>query len=342
MQVPPRPEIETQRLHALGKSLMMNSERDPRFDRIVKLASRIFATPVAFVSLISDDSQWFKATVGLELTSTPRTVSFCGHAVAARQPLIVTDAGKDPRFFDNPLVLGPPFLRFYAGYPLFFDNQAIGTLCISADKPRSFDEEDLETLASLAAWAENEVRLHVLTHRHQELMSKLDQARQEALTDPLTGAWTRRIIDEQLARDLARHQAAGQESSVLLVDMDHFKAVNDQFGHDVGDAVLIELVQRMNHSLRPNDLVIRLGGDEFLVYLGACSAEDAEKLAERLLEAARSQAYVSPQGQSLPLGLTIGVGTANHLDMEQLMALADDALYDGKAAGRGCWASRRG
>ncbi|EKE67929.1 sensor domain-containing diguanylate cyclase [Gallaecimonas xiamenensis] len=337
----PIPSNDEQRLAALDRSGLLRSRPDPRFDRVARLAKRLFKSNTALISLVAKDEQWFKAKDGLEAQALPRKTSFCGHAVAQSAPLIVKDTKDDPRFFDNPLVTGHPFIRFYAGYPVYFEGQVLGTLCVFADKPRAFSDEDMDTLASLASWVENEIRLSAMAHRHLDLQLQLDNARRDALTDPMTGAWTRRLLTEQLAPEINRRRHDSLVTSLMLVDVDRFKQINDEHGHDVGDAVLVEIVARLNHLLRSSDIVVRLGGDEFLVYLGGCPEAEAQHLAKRVLDGVMAEPCLLPDGTLLPLSLSIGVASSNDLDLDALTALADDALYDSKKGGRGRWSARQ-
>ncbi|WP_417357289.1 diguanylate cyclase [Gallaecimonas pentaromativorans] len=341
MLAPVVPSNEPERLASLERSGLLKSGEDPRFTRIVSLAAKMFKVPTALISLVTEDEQRFKAKEGLNVGATPRNLSFCGHVVARAAPMVVEDATQDARFFDNPLVTGPPDIRFYAGHPIYFEGQILGTLCLISPQTRRFSEEDAETLASLASWVENEVRLNAITQERNQLSGELEVAHRQAMTDHLTGAWTRRILPTQVASDVSRRTAVHQASTAVAVDLDCFKGINDELGHDVGDAVLVELVARLGHNLRSNDLVIRLGGDEFLLYLGSCPLEEAEKLAARLLDAICLQPVVINDELSVPISISLGIGSSNQLELDALIALADDALYDSKRKGRRCYSSRQ-
>lgn len=119
---------------------LVDTPAEHYLDALVELARETFGVKTVLISLIDHDRQWFKARIGLDAEQTPRDLSFCGHAILASEPLMVTDASRDPRFHDNPLVTGPPFIRFYAGEPLHASNgQAIGTLCLIDPSPRLLD-----------------------------------------------------------------------------------------------------------------------------------------------------------------------------------------------------------
>jgi PAS domain S-box-containing protein len=144
MLPPPYPPDELERLRDLRRLEILQTDPEPEFDRIARLAAAVGKTPIALISLIDEHRQWFKAHVGLELDETPREISFCGHAIAQQQPFVVLDALRDDRFSDNPLVTGDPNIRFYVGTPLKRGNgSAFGTLCIVDTEPRAEFAEDL-------------------------------------------------------------------------------------------------------------------------------------------------------------------------------------------------------
>ncbi|MGO4377233.1 GAF domain-containing protein [Pseudoduganella sp. RAF53_2] len=147
----PTPENEAGRIAALYAALLLDTPREERFDKIVEFAAREFDVPIALISLIDSDRQWFKAAVGLgEVCQTGRDISFCGHAIMRNDIMVIPDALQDPRFADNPLVTDWPHIRFYAGAPLIQrDDYALGTLCVIDTKPRQFDDVELAILSTL-------------------------------------------------------------------------------------------------------------------------------------------------------------------------------------------------
>jgi GAF domain-containing protein len=147
----PVPPNEAERIAALYSLLILDTPPELRFDKIVEFAAREFDAPIALITLVDQDRQWFKSSVGMgEVCETARDISFCGHAILRGDILVVPDALQDPRFADNPLVIGPPQLRFYAGAPLLMPNgYALGTLCVIDTRPRDFDQTDLAILSTL-------------------------------------------------------------------------------------------------------------------------------------------------------------------------------------------------
>ncbi len=155
------PSNELERLRALDAEQILDTDPEPGFDTITELAASMFDVPIVLVSLVASDRQWFKSRVGLDACETTRDVSFCAHAVADRESLVVEDATKDDRFFDNPLVTGDPEIRFYAGVLIHGDDPEMpyGTLCLIDRKPRSFPARELEMLKQLGQQVEAQLGL---------------------------------------------------------------------------------------------------------------------------------------------------------------------------------------
>jgi hypothetical protein len=148
---------EEQRLAALHGLGILDTPADERFDRITRLAASIFNAPMALVSLVDRDRQWFKSVRGLDVSETSRETSFCAHAISSRRVLVIPDTFQDPRFADNPLVTHSPRIRFYAGCPIFVGAHCVGTVCVLDDRPRQIDAEAISLLHDLAVLAELEL-----------------------------------------------------------------------------------------------------------------------------------------------------------------------------------------
>jgi PAS domain S-box-containing protein len=163
MKVAPRPVDEDERLAELHSLNILDTPSEERFDRITRLALRIFDVPIALVSLVDGNRQWFKSCQGLLVSETPRGISFCGHAIIGEDVFLVEDARLDPRFSDNPLVTDDPHVTFYAGQPVRGpQGHKLGTLCIIDHRPRHMNPKDLQALRDLAAWVENELSVSQL------------------------------------------------------------------------------------------------------------------------------------------------------------------------------------
>lgn len=159
MQAPAKPSNEAERIAALRELLILDTDPEERFDTITRYASSQFAVPIALVSLIDTDRQWFKSRCGLDASETSREISFCGHAILAPDIFEIPDATADPRFADNPLVTGAPFIRFYAGAPLALSaDLRVGTLCLISPQPKRLDPWERDHLRALARLVAEELR----------------------------------------------------------------------------------------------------------------------------------------------------------------------------------------
>ena len=256
---PPVSDNESTRLQSLQDLNILDTPAEERFDRLTRLAKRMFDVPIALVSLVDENRQWFKSSAGLDATETARDISFCGHTILQDGILLITDATKDERFADNPLVIKDPRIRFYAGCPLrHIDGSKLGTLCIIDRKPRDFDDDDLQSLKDLAELAEREL-----------------MAVQMATLDELTKISNRRGFMTLAQKALNLCYRTKMPAALVFFDLDGFKAINDQFGHAEGDRALIIFGQTMQAVFRDSDVFARLGGDEFVVLLTQAEAKTA-------------------------------------------------------------------
>lgn len=310
---------EALRLATLDRTHLLDTPEEEAFDRITRVASQVMATPIALISLVDADRQWFKSRVGLALCETPRESSLCSHAIRADEPLVIPDARLDLRFADNPLVVGAPFIRFYAGVPLRMGNgHSIGTLCTIDTRPRRPSGAQMAALADLARMAVDGIEL-----------------RQLASTDSLTGALSRRGLDHRLDAEVARARRYGRALSVVLLDLDHFKHINDQHGHGAGDLVLHTVAETCRASLRSVDILGRLGGEEFVVVLPETQGKEAQRWAERLRQAIALRDIIH-NGTRLQVTASLGVSMLGQGERtaSRLLNRADAAMYRAKSLGR--------
>lgn len=331
MIVAPLPSNERDRLEALYAYQVLDTESEEVFDEIVRLAARLTSSPIALISLVDQERQWFKSRHGLEAPETHRDLAFCAHAILdPSSPLSVPDALNDPRFATNPLVTGAPDIRAYLGVPLVTPGgQAIGTLCVIDRAPRAHTAEQVEIVSTLAR----------AVVANLELRLALRRANDVAHIDPLTGLLNRRAAAGRLEDALNRQRAL----AVVAIDLDHFKEANDASGHAAGDALLVAAAERLRAAVRESDIVARLGGDEFAVFLIGVSDKDlAAQVADRINVALHQPVRFA--GRHLRLGATLGVAIAP-VDADQpelLLRTADEALLEAKRNRRGTigWASR--
>ena len=174
---------ETARLAALRKYRILDTEPERAFDDLALLASHICGTPIALITLVDADRQWFKARTGTSLTETSRAISFCSHAIEQRGLFIVPDAREDDRFRDNPLVTGGPSVRFYAGAPLRTrDGYALGTLCVIDCIPRTLTDGQREALDALRRQVEAQLELRRNLHELKTALAARDKAEANVVT----------------------------------------------------------------------------------------------------------------------------------------------------------------
>jgi diguanylate cyclase (GGDEF)-like protein len=313
----PKLTDEAGRLAALDRYCVLDTGPEAGFEKITALVQAVLNVPICAVSLVARERQWFKSIQGLDATETPRSVAFCSHTIMTRDPLVVPDATLDPRFTKNPLVTDAPGIRSYAGVPLRSpEGYNLGALCAIDTKPRDFAPSQIEILSNFAALVVDELELRTIAHK-----------------DFLTGAMTRRAFVEATEKEIARLKRYGHRSALLMFDIDHFKRVNDDFGHPAGDQVLKVVAACGEASLRPTDIFGRLGGEEFAIVLSETSLPDAVAVAERIRHAVSQLTF-----EAMPqLSITASFGVASLEDdqtLEQWMAAADAALYRAKRSGR--------
>lgn len=308
------------------------------FDRITRTAKRIFDTPIALLTLVDEEHQWFKSCMGLQIRQTPRDISFCGHAILGDQPFVVEDARADPRFADNPLVTGEPGIRFYAGRPVRnHENRVVGTLCIIDRRPRKMGAEERQMLDELGYWVETVFKWKASNKCYMNLLVELGVANQRSLVDPLLDIWNRRGILEVLDTEINHALREQTALSIMMIDVDCFKSINDTHGHQAGDLVLQEIVHLIRRSFRPYDAIGRYGGEEFLVILPGTDVEAGIALAER----ARAQVedgWLLAGRDNLCCTVSIGVTSVDfdqrQMSRDALIAEADRALLEAKRSGR--------
>ena len=347
----PIPENETSRLKALDEYKVMDTLPEQAYDNFTKLASIICNTPIALITLLDEERQWFKSRIGLERTEIPREDAICNYAII--QPdsiLIVADIAKDARFGGNSLVTQEPNVRFYAGIPLVTSNgEALGTICVMDTKPREITQEQLHILKVLAneVMGQFELRRSIATleksvlkqeeyiDQLQEYQRELERVRAEfesqSLTDPLTGVSNRRAFDIRFEEEFLRAKRYKASCSLIMIDIDHFKQYNDTFGHAAGDEALKVVAALLKADVRIHDTVARYGGEEFAIILPNTDIKGAMVMGERFRRSIQRAVWKHKQ-------LTISVGVASLHEGTQkpadLLKESDDALYKAKENGR--------
>lgn len=488
--IAPIPLSETERLRRLEELNIIESLEEEEYNCLTKVVAAILDVPIAFLGFIDRDREWFKSQVGFDTPEIERDICFCSHAILGTEPMVVTDATKDPRFAHNPL-LSPDSLaiRFYVGVPILYKGEAVGALCGIDTKPRELTARQSEALKEVALVTMRmlDQRRAALKARQQEILTKaseehfravieslheglvvqdkdgrilvwnpsaerllgltgeqligrqsidprwraihpdgtdfpgsehpamvtlrtglpqenvkmgvhhpdgelvwlnintspvtfdengkaesvvcsffditrqleLEEQFEEQLTqisdksveleyqkselerlnsilqelatiDGLTGLKNHRTFQDSLKSELLRALRYESPLSLALLDVDHFKKFNDDFGHQAGDAVLKAVAKTLEQSVRTTDLVARYGGEEFVVLMPETGPEEAVGLCERLRRAI----------EALDLGFTnvtasFGISTASSgSTRSSLIQEADAAMYASKRAGR--------
>ncbi|MCJ2039090.1 EAL domain-containing protein [Methylobacterium sp. E-041] len=442
---------ESGRLAALDGYAILDTAPEREFDDIVQMAKRIFAIPIALVSFVAANRQFFKARIGMDVCQTDREGSFCTHAIRGYEVMVVPDATLDERFSSSPLVTSGPHIRFYAGAPLITpDGFVVGSFCILDSAPRiDFSNEHRETLEDLARLVMERLEARKLK------LAQLDSRKQfesiaavspdaiicangsnsilfwnkaaevifgytaaEAMGQPLTiivppplralheaglaravagqptklvgavvsvpacrrdgtefsielslshwieggehrfGAIARDITDRRRAEERLKHEAefdhltdianrkvlsermaeagcTGSAATLLLLDLDGFKDVNDSLGHAAGDEVLKTVAKRLVSEVGHAGLVSRLGGDEFAVFLTEIADPvAATSLCQRLI--AIIEEPIEVDERSVYVGASGGIAVTHGVAWEpnELLGDTDLALYRAKAEGK--------
>jgi diguanylate cyclase (GGDEF)-like protein len=315
----PLPPNEASRLACLAGYEILDTEPDEIFERTTRLASTMLKCPIALITFVDKDRQWFKSHLGLSDCETPRSDSFCAHAILSDEIFVVEDATKDERFRDNPLVVGDPKIRFYAGAPLITaDGHRLGTLCTIDRVPRTITQAEKDALRDLAAIVIIELEMRKLSS-----------------TDSLTKAYNRRYFMDLTRREIVRADRYKMPLSLLAIDIDNFKFFNNNHGHHAGDLALVHFVTEAQRVLRALDTVGRLGGDEFAVLLPNTDKAGAQLVAKKLCAVAADKKLKVGKSQ-LENRIRVGIAQFNPdgESMTDFLERGDRALYAAKRAGR--------
>lgn len=323
---------ELRRLAAVQKVRLLGTPAEERFDKITRLARRMFGVPMACLDIVGEKLAWLKSVQGFDGIEGLRKDSYCHHTVLDDGVCVIADARNDLRVHDSAFA---DTWVFYAGVPLHFDGERIGVLCIGDSNPRDFDMEHLNALCDLAALAERELQIAALSEAQIALALSNEELEMKARIDVLTHLWNRGAILEIMAAERSR-AAAGSTTAILMIDIDHFKLVNDTFGHPAGDEVLRIVAARLRAGVRPMDAVGRYGGEEFLAVLAETGVEGAALAGERICRAISGTPLQFGQHK---ISVTCSIGCADSCNsssegVNALLQRADRALYRAKLAGR--------
>lgn len=319
---------EQKRLAAVRSTKIFGSAAEERFDRITRIAQRLFSVDMAFIDLVGEDTIWVKSVQGMDIFEAEKRFGYCAITVQQEGVCLIEDARVDTRLVGNPYI---NYCIFYAGVPLKFSGENVGSLCISHTAPRSMTESELDDLRDLAVLVERELEIVAMFEIQTALTVANGELETRAVTDILTRCWNRAGIFEIASRELknVRNTSCG----FALIDIDHFKKINDNFGHPAGDEVLRVVAQRLRAASRPTDAIGRYGGEEFLAVLPSVDQGSIKGVCERLRLAVSSEP-VTYQGHQISVTCSVGGALSRDTHMDELIEEADRQLYRAKRQGR--------
>jgi EAL domain-containing protein (putative c-di-GMP-specific phosphodiesterase class I)/GGDEF domain-containing protein len=331
MQFPPVPGDENARLDELRSFGILDTNPDPSFDDITELARQVAGSDIAIISLVDADRQWFKSCVGVCLPQqqTPRSISFCAHTILQQTPLIIEDACADPRFAENPLVIGDPGIRFYAGFPLISPNGfALGSLCAISLQPHRLNQQQMDGLHRLASLSVSHlVHWRAAAQRSgSPTGSSAERLQPAAFREGLTSL-DRLMARDQLLQKLEMILAMEVDSpfALLRCRFRDYDRVNATLGGLIAEEFLDEGARRILAAVPRGSSVARFADAELVVLLPfGADDSDVQRVAERIIGFA-SQVYRSGV-HSLAMDLAIGIAIyRNNYDNVEAM-LADTSM----------------
>lgn len=304
-----------------------------RFNLDIGILSKIDGENYKVLNCVTPEEVPLNAGDEFEFEST-----YCVITCSAFGPIAIEHMGKHNKYASHP-AYSAFGLEAYIGIPIFVDDEVVGTLNFSSARPyeRKFESTDIDALKLMASWVEVEMIRRKQEDQLQILNQKLEF---QALNDPLTKIPNRRCMFKTLHADIERMKAAGGKGTLALIDIDHFKRVNDTYGHQVGDDVLVKITEQFKNGVGSTDYLARFGGEEFVVWLPERDTSEREEALNRLH---RSANEVIVDGN--PISVSIG---ACHFDFDSIredcqktvlddfISLADECLYEAKSQGRNC------
>ena len=312
---------DPRRLAAVARTEMHGHMGDPDLNAIVATLRIACGVPIAVINIVHKDKQVYPAEVGVGAPCTliPDALSFCAEVVENGTRLVVSDATSHPVYVNNPLVRDG-VVRSYAGSPLVDGAFVLGSVSIFDGRVRRFTDDELTLLDHQARLASSVLAL-----------------RRSAHTDALTGLGNRKMLLGRLPGVLARLQRHGGLAAVMYLDLDGFKQLNDERGHDAGDRLLVEVAERWSAVLRPTDTLTRVGGDEFVALCeDVATQEGAVVLANRMIAALPDSLASAGRPLAVSIGVVLADGSAQ--DPTDLVRAADAEMYRAKEQQGSSWA----
>lgn len=315
-------------LDRLGATLRSTHDLEGMFAVILDTAAITLGAKAGAVYLLSPTGRDVRLEVARGFEAPDRAVLKMGEGIAGRAAAgvsVLLPSDREPVSPSRPVEPAAPTA---IAVPLIRGDRTMGVLALyGRSVPEPFAQEDVSTLGSFAAQASVAVE-NVLLHKEAQRLS---------ITDGLTGVWNRRYLQLTLTKEIERAQRFGRPLSVLMMDIDHFKVVNDEHGHPVGDEVLVELTRRTMSTIRGQiDALARYGGEEFVVVLPETPGDGAKVVADKILAVIRHGPFVEEDGKGVPITVSIGVASypEDGSTADDLIRAADLAMYRAKEAGR--------
>lgn len=313
MKTPPPLAKESARESAVKSLRLLDTPPEERFDRITRLAQRMFNVPIATISLLDNEREWHKSSVGLLSHEFPRRISFLAHALHHDDVMTIVDAASDDRFHDNPLVVEAPGIRFYAACPLISRKGVkIGALCLMDRVPRDLNDDDRALLRDLAKMVEHELAGMKLGNM-----------------DELTALSNRDGFEELCQHALNICRRFNKPATLLYLDIAGMTDINKRFGRAEGDQALKNLGRIMIQTFRASDVIARLGSDEFVVLMTDTSEENAKHGLLRLDAAINDYNVTARRGYNLSYNFGfLQYQVDVHPSITGLLGSADMAMYE--------------
>lgn len=336
----PPPQFDQQKSEVLQRYDILSAAENFDSDQAACTLSLVLGVPIVIAAVNERYRGWFRCATGIENHRLSGLQNYCAHAHLSRHAFAVEDVRRDGYLADEAKASGFEDLVFFAGAPLNDPHgKRLGTLCLMDTKPRLLSKLELQILESFARLVSQDICLRSagryavndLIHAEEDRCTLYDMA----MSDPLTKALNRRAFFRFTEREFRRAVRHGTSMAVLTIDIDHFKQVNDIHGHAVGDQVLAQLVEVLSSGTRDEDIIGRIGGEEFAMVFPETTVEKAVRLAERLREDVKALVFESAVG-SFSISISVGVSEPlrNERDISFALKRSDTALYEAKRSGR--------
>ncbi len=336
----PPPKFEEQKSEILQRYQILSDDQSVSAMGVADTIAMALKTPYVIAALNRRYRSWYKCEHGLDDYPMSDIQTYFARMHLAQQRFEVEDISNDSFFQSHTSGLRLPEMKALAGVPLTDPNgKRFGTLCVVDPKARTFTDAELSILDSFGRLVSNDICLRSAARYAVQDLIELEHEKCDlfelATIDPLTKALNRRAFMRFSERELARFRRDRTKLSALMLDIDHFKSVNDVHGHAVGDNVLSKMVSVAASVLRQEDLIGRLGGEEFAIVLVDSDAAAAVRVADRIRQAIKQVKF---PGETGPFNVTVSIGVAepNFIEssINDALERADGALYEAKRSGR--------